>query len=50
VSHEFLPTYALDRAALTHQPDPDALGRAILHVGSDFPAVGAFLCAGWIAS
>ena len=44
------PEMPLDRAALTHQPDPDALGRAVLHVGSDFPAVGAFLCSGWVAS
>lgn len=49
MTHQHLPpTYALVRPAAT--PDPDALGRAVLLVGADFPSVGTFLAAGWIAS
>jgi hypothetical protein len=49
MTHEHLPhTYALVRPAPA--PDPDALARAVMHVGSDFPGVGSFLTAGWIAS
>jgi hypothetical protein len=49
MSHAFIPTQDVPHA-LTHQPDPDALARAVMHVGSDFPSVGTFLAAGWIAS
>ena len=48
MTHAYLPSYALVRPEPI--PDPDALGRAVLQVGADFPSVGTFLAAGWIAS
>jgi hypothetical protein len=48
MSHEFLPTYSLVRPKPV--PDPEALQRAIAHVGSDFPAVGAWLYAGQVSA
>jgi hypothetical protein len=51
MSHEFINSFALDRATLTHaHEDPDALARACAHVGPEFDAVGVFLCSGWVAS
>jgi hypothetical protein len=49
MTHEFISSYALDRTALSQPTDPDALGRAVDRVGSDFPAVGAVLQA-WLVS
>lgn len=49
MSHEHIPSYALVRPH--SDPDPDALARAaVAHVGDDFPAVGVFLCSGWMSS
>jgi hypothetical protein len=50
MTHAYLPSYALDRTALSQPTDPDALGRAVLHVGPDFPSVGVFLATGWVSS
>lgn len=48
MTHEHIPSYALVRPH--SDPDPDALARAVAHVGADFPCVGTFLATGWMSS
>lgn len=50
MTHQFLPTQDVPRSRPQPIPDPEALARAFAHVGPEFPAVGVFLCTGWMSS
>jgi hypothetical protein len=49
MTHQHVPSFTLARPNPT-PPDPTALERAVSKVGVAFPAIGALLVEGWVAS